>query len=72
MKLPAYSLVMEQSQQLAKNLGVELPAELKMQLGKPAERFDQIMFGVAVLMKQASERLKPKKKSSRFKGKANH
>lgn len=65
--LPAYPFVIEESRKLAGNLGVELPAELSVQLGSPAQRFDQVLFGVAILLKQANSQVKPKsKKKSRF------
>lgn len=65
---PAYPLVIAESRKLAENLKVPVPAELSQQFGSPAQRFDQVLFGVAVLFTQANDKLKGKKpkKPSRF------
>ena len=59
--LPGFQPVIDQARKLAENLGVELPAGLSQQSGDLTQRFNQIMFGVATLFRQANDQLGTKK-----------
>jgi len=64
MKETNYPRVVEQGRELAGNLGGEVPQELQVQYGPPADRFNQVLGAVADLLERANAELGSAKKLS--------
>ena len=56
-----YPRVIELGKELAEALGIEVPKELQVQYGPPAERFNQVLGAVAVLLEKANAEFEPEK-----------